>query len=90
MYDMKIIPSSQFICTLTKHLWMAELGLCVAIWRSQSEVGNIDCEIQLEKGIHFFCFLLFCESFNCYNFGTTGPIQVEFSANCTSPNKEFN
>ncbi len=30
-------------------------------------------------------FLLFWESFNHFNFGTTGPIQVGFSAQCTSP-----
>ena len=39
--------------------------------------------------MHFFCFLLFWESFNCYNFGTTGPIQVGFSAKCTSPDEDF-
>ncbi len=39
---------------------------------------------------NFFCFLLFWESFNSYNFGTTGPIQVRFSAKCTSPNEDFN
>ena len=32
-----------------------------------------------------FCILLFWESFNWYNFGTTGSIQVGFSAKCTSP-----
>ncbi len=30
------------------------------------------------------------ESFNCCNFGTTGPIQVGFSAKCTSHNEDFN
>ncbi len=39
--------------------------------------------------MHFVCFLLFWESFNCCNYGTTGPIQVGFSAKCTSPNEEF-
>ena len=40
--------------------------------------------IQPEKGMNFFCFLLFWESFNCHiNFGTTGPIQVGFSAKRT-------
>ncbi len=38
------------------------------------------CEIQAKKGIHFFCFLLFWESFKRCNFGTTGPIQVGLSA----------
>ncbi len=31
-------------------------GFCVAIQWDQSEVGNIDCEIQPEKGMHFFLF----------------------------------
>ena len=47
------------------------------------------CEIQPEKRMHFFCFQLFWEYFTCYNFGTTGPIQVGFSAKRTSPNKDF-
>ncbi len=54
-----------------------------------SEVRSIDFDIQPEKRMHFFCFLLFWESFNCYNFGTTHPIQVGFSAKSTSPNKNF-
>ncbi len=40
--------------------------------------------------MHFFCFLLFWESFNCCNFGTTGPVQVGFSTKCTTPNEDFN
>ena len=28
------------------------------VLRDQSEVGSIDCEIQPEKGMYFFCFLL--------------------------------
>ena len=32
---------------------------CVAISRDQSEVGSIDCKIQPEKLMHFFCFLMF-------------------------------
>ncbi len=35
-------------------------------------------------------FLLLWESFNSYNFGTIGPIQVGGSAKGTSPNEEFN
>ena len=35
--------------------------------------------------ILLFSNLLFWESFNWYNFGTTGLIQVGFSAKCTSP-----
>ncbi len=66
------------------------IHICVTIQRDQSEVGSIDCEIQPEKGMHLFCFLLFWESFNCYNFGTTGLIQAGFSAKCTSPNEDFN
>ena len=50
----------------------------------------LDCEIQPNRGLHFFCFLLFSESFNCCNFGTTCPIEEGFSAKCTSPNEEFN
>ena len=34
-------------------------AICVAIERDQTEVRSIDCEIQPEKGINFFCFLLF-------------------------------
>ncbi len=52
-------------------------------------VRSIDSEIQPEKEMYFFCFLLFWESFNCCNFGNTGPIQVAFSTKCTSPNEDF-
>ncbi len=47
----------------------------------------------VQKVMHFFCVLLLWESFNFYNFGTTGrtgPIHVGFSAKCTSPNDDFN
>ena len=37
----------------------------VTILRNQSEVGSIDCKIQPEKGINFFCFLLFENLLNC-------------------------
>ncbi len=58
---------------------------------SRKSDGSINfCEIQPGKGMHFFCFLLFWESFNCCNFGTPGPIQVGFSAKCTSPDEDFN
>ena len=43
-----------------------------------------------KKEIYFFCFLLFWESSNCYNFVTTGPIQVGFSANVPLFNEYFN
>ena len=33
--------------------------------------------------------IVFWESFNCYNFGTTSPIQVTFSAKCTPPDEDF-
>ena len=55
-------------------------------WKS----GALIVRYSQKKGMHFFCFLLFWESFNCYNFGTTGPIWVGFSAKCTSPNEDFN
>ena len=45
-------------------------------------VGSIDCEIKPEKGMNFFSFVLFRESKSIvHNLGTTGPIQVGFSAN---------
>ena len=34
-----------------------------------------------QKKMHFFCFKLFWDSFNCYNFGTTGPIQFGVFSN---------
>ena len=43
-----------------------------------------------EKGMHFFCFLCFGNLSIVINFGTTGPIKVGFSAQCTSPNEDFN
>ena len=64
--------------------------MCVAISWDQLEVGSIDCEIQPEKGMHLFCFLLLLKSFNWLNFGATGPIQVGFSAKCASPKEDFN
>ncbi len=39
---------------------------------------------------HWLWDLLFWESFNFYNFGITGQIQLGFSAKCTSPNEDFN
>ena len=38
------------------------------------------------------CFVFYCfgNPSIAYNFGTTGPIQVGFSAKCTSPNELFN
>ncbi len=61
------------------------------VLRSAGSVGSREHSlcIQPGKGMHF-CFLLCWESFNCYNFGTTGPIQVSFSERCTSPNEDFN
>ena len=41
------------------------------------------------KNNKFLLFLLFGESFKTHNFGTTGPIQIRFSAKCTSPNEHF-
>ncbi len=62
----------------------------VAILRDQPEVGIEALIVRTaRKGMHFFWFfLLFWESFNCYNFGTTGPIKVRFSAKYTSPTEE--
>ncbi len=42
------------------------------------------------KGMNFFCFLFENPSIIAHNFRTTGPIQVGFSAKCTSPNEHFN
>ncbi len=38
----------------------------------------------------FLLFSIVLKSFNCYSFGTIGPLQVGFSAKCTSPNEDFN
>ncbi len=43
-----------------------------------------------KKEYIFLCFLLFWESVNYYNFGSTGQIQVGFSVKCTSLNEDFN
>ncbi len=40
--------------------------------------------------MNFFCFYCFENLSIAHNFGTTGPIQVGFSAKCTSPNARFN
>ncbi len=58
------------------------------LW-NQSEAGSIDCEINPEKRMDFFCFLLFENPSIAHNFGTTGWIQVGFSAKCTSPNEHL-
>ncbi len=53
--------------------------------------GALIVRYSQKKGMHFFCFLLFQESFYCYNFASTGRIQVGFSAKCsTPPNEDFN
>ena len=58
------------------------LTICVAINRKSAALMRYS----QKKECSFFP-LLFWESFNCYNFGTTGPIQMGFSAKCTSPNQ---
>ncbi len=60
--------------------------MCYNVAESVGSV-SIDCEIQPEKGIDFFCF---GNHSVVHNFGTTGPIHVGFSAICTSPNEHFN
>ncbi len=81
-YSLKIWPT----------LWASLLAMYFVLQSrrvSQKSAASI-VRYSQKKGMHFFCFLLFWESFNCYNFGTTGPIQVGFSAKCTSPNEHFN
>ncbi len=84
-FNVELGPMSCFMMWL----WFFKVMICVANLQDQSEVGSIDGEIQPEKGMHFFCFLLFWKSFNCYNFGTTGPTQVGVSAKCISSNEDF-
>ncbi len=43
-----------------------------------------------KKELFSFVFCCFGNPSIAYNFGTTGLIQVGFSAKCTSPNKHFN
>ena len=38
----------------------------------------------------FLLFSIVLRIFQSFNFGTTGPIQVGFSAKCTSPNEDIN
>ena len=55
--------------------------------RDQLESGSIDCEIQPEKGMHLF------ENLSTIAITlepSIGPIQVGFSAKCTSPDEDFN
>ncbi len=52
--------------------------------------GALIVEYSQKRNVVLLFFQLFWESFNYYNFGTTGPIQVRFSAKCTSPNEDFN
>ncbi len=59
---------------------------CVVILRDQLKVGSIDCEIKPKREMNFYC------SENpliAHNLGTTGPIQVRFSAKCTSPGEHL-
>ena len=51
-------------------------------------VGSID--YSQKKKLISFVFYCFENPSIAHNFGTTGPIQVGFSAKCTSPNKHFN
>ncbi len=80
------------VCIIAEQAWsLPEIVTYVLRSRAvKSEVGSIDCEISPEKGMYFFCFLLFWEPFNCYNFGTIGPIHLGFLAKCKSPNEHFN
>ena len=39
--------------------------ICDVIKQNLSEVGNIDFEIEPNKGSIYFCFLLFWKLFNC-------------------------
>ncbi len=64
-------------------------GIIVLLWCYGACKPTMVNVIARKRNI-FFCFLLFWESFNCYNFETAGPIQVGFSVKCTSPNEDFN
>ena len=43
------------------------MQICVAIYRDQSEVGSIDCEILPKEEMNFYCFLhcIVPRIFNC-------------------------
>ncbi len=49
----------------------------------------MSAELIVKKGKKELNSIVFYPSM-AYNFGTTGPIQVGFSAKCTSPNDDFN
>ncbi len=81
-----------FFSIMIKGFVLCQHSTSYVMWSSKMsrELTNIDLEIEPNKGNKSFCFLLFWESFNCFNFGTTGPIQVRFSAKCIPPNEDFN
>ncbi len=56
---------------------------------SQTSEALIARYIQKNECIFLF-FIVFRLFQYCYNFGTTGPIQIGFSGKCTSPNVDFN
>ena len=70
--------------TLSKWHWYPLKYMCCDLAKSVrgQEHWLWDITRKEKKQMDFFCFLLFWESFKSYNFGTTGPIQVGFSANC--------
>ena len=55
-------------------------------------VGSREHIVRYSQKQECISFVSYCfkEFFNCCNFGTTGPIQVGFSAKCNSPKEDFN
>ncbi len=69
---------------------MIEGHICDAILRDQSEVSSIDYESSQKKKLISIVFYCSENPSIAHNLGTTGPIQVGFSAKCISPNGHFN
>ena len=78
-----------FIKELIFHLYgymCCNLAESVGTWK----LGELIVRYSQKKEWISFVFYCFENPSNAHNFGTTGPIQVGFSAKCTSPNEHIN
>ncbi len=79
----------QNLCCPTKCLVYLDHTICCDLVESVGSWENWLWDTARKRN-EFLWFSAFWESFNCYNFGTTGLIQMGFSAKFTSPNEDFN
>ncbi len=56
---MTFLPPASFVCQFLRPHLLTEKHMCDVMKQNESELANIDLEIEPNKGNKFFCFLLF-------------------------------